>query len=121
MWTHAGDFDIVSADVSVENGIVYSKEPELNARIHDAWYIKPLCYTEQENVKLVQSIISESTFENLFPLRNQEYKYAYFLNAIAAYPAFCNTSLETYPVDYICRRELATLLTHIIEDTNAER
>ena len=53
LWTHAGDFDIVSADVSVENGIVYSKETELNERIHDAWYIKPLCYTEQENVKLV--------------------------------------------------------------------
>ena len=70
-------------------------------------------------MRLVQSIISESTFENLFPLRNSEYKYAYFLSAIAAYPAFCNTSLETYPIDYVCRRELATLLTHIIEDTNA--
>ena len=70
LWTHAGDFDIDSAGVSVENGIVYSKEPELNARIHDAWHIKPLCYGEQENVILVQSIISESTFENLFPLRN---------------------------------------------------
>ena len=56
----------------------------------------------------------------MFPLRNSAYNYSYFLYSVAAYPAFCNTSDGTYDADYVCRRELATLLTHIIEDTNAD-
>ena len=48
------------------------------------------------------------------------YRYSYFLYAVAQYPAFCNYAFETgISIDYVCRRELVTLLTHMIEDSNS--
>ena len=72
-------------------------------------------------MKHVRDIITENMWDEIFPIRDEAYNYSYFLYAVAAYPAFCNTSIEPdKTVDYVCRRELATLFTHMIEDTRVE-
>lgn len=66
-----------------------------------------------DNVQRVMGIISESTWNSVFPLKNSIYSYEKFLQAVAKYPSFCwevGTN-STYNVDTTCRRELATLLS----------
>jgi len=45
----------------------------------------------KDNVQRVKSIIDEDKFNDLFPLRDEEfYTYYNFLKAVGKFPAFCN-------------------------------
>ena len=87
---------------------------------------------EQPNVILVNSILSEQDFNDLFPDRNWSFttnekhkylEYGHFLTAVAQYPAFCGEyvadaadNLES--ATKACGRELATLLAHMTYETS---
>ena len=76
---------------------------------------------KQANVMLVSSILSENDWDNLFPERHEKYGYWAFLKSVAMYPAFCNEfkpardNLQSQ--ELACRRELATLLAHMMYET----
>ena len=100
--------------------MVYSIYSEIDARIKDAWYIEPHGFLGQDNIKRIKEILSEEDWEFLFPLRNEQYDYYDFLYAAASYPAFCNSRVLEDSTSYeeLCKRELSTILAHMIEDTN---
>ena len=41
------------------------------------------------NVLTVMDIVTLEAWDDLFPQRDEEYKYEYFLQAVAQFPAFC--------------------------------
>ena len=66
-------------------------------------------------------LISSTDWEKLFPDREAQYSYGAFLQAVAQYPYFCN---EFEPkiqnlrdVKTACKRELSTLLAHMIYES----
>ena len=86
---------------------------------------------EQPNVQRVASIFTQEDWEYIFPYRLPGYDYEFFLEAVALYPAFCNEFKLFYSEpeagyfynlssqDQACRRELATLLAHIVQKTGS--
>ncbi|WPY01383.1 Glycoside hydrolase family 19 domain protein [Candidatus Trichorickettsia mobilis] len=88
-----------------------------------------------ENVKRVEKIISESTWNTLFPLTNNStkegtpegigiYTYENFLKAVGAFPAFCGNyakhpKLKGVDADQICKKLLATTFAHFNKETSA--
>ncbi|WP_232313104.1 glycoside hydrolase family 19 protein [Enterovibrio coralii] len=69
------------------------------------------------NVKRVESIISESDWNHLFPLRDEKYTYLNFLKAIGKYPAFCGDYSDGRDAEAICRKSLATMFAHFTQET----
>ena len=79
----------------------------------------------------VASIFTQEDWEYIFPYRLPGYDYEFFLEAVALYPAFCNEFKLFYSEpeagyfnnlssqDQACRRELATLLAHIVQKTGS--
>ena len=78
--------------------------------------VRALSPQNPENVKRVESIISESTWNYLFPKRAPEYTYRHFLQAVAKFPALCGT-YEDRDSDAICRKALATMFAHFTQET----
>ena len=74
-----------------------------------------------KNVELVNSIISEEDWDELFPARQQGYEYEVFLRAVAQYPLFCGEFkpiMHNLQTEFLaCRRELATLFAHMVYET----
>lgn len=70
-----------------------------------------------ENVKRVESIVSEQQWEFLFPERHQNYTYLNFLKGVGKYPAFCGTYSDGRDSDAICRKSLATMFAHFTQET----
>ena len=70
-------------------------------------------------------ILTEEAWNQLFGFRNEIYTYDAFIYAAARYPAFCNSRAdegeETLTYDEACQRELAAILSHMIEDTNSQK
>jgi chitodextrinase len=71
------------------------------------------------NVRRVEAIIDESRFEYLFPMRAPEYTYRGFLQAIAKFPAVCDSYTDGRDDDAICRKTLATMFAHFAQETGA--
>ena len=75
----------------------------------------------RENVKMVQQTFKEQDWAYLFPFAPKGYTWDLFLQVVARFPAFCGEyepmrpNLQT-PED-ACRRELASLFTHIIAES----
>ncbi|MDF4004327.1 glycoside hydrolase family 19 protein [Luteibacter sp. PPL552] len=69
------------------------------------------------NVRRVESIVDEATFDYLFPLRQPEYSYRGFLQATAKFPAMCADYDDGRDADAICRRTLATMFAHFAQET----
>ena len=69
---------------------------------------------------MIMEVFGEEDFEHLFPLHDKLYTYEAFIVAAGLFPKFCGeddpslglTEAET------CKRELATLFSHIIYETN---
>ncbi|CAA0099207.1 Chitinase A [BD1-7 clade bacterium] len=78
--------------------------------------ITPLAASNPENVKRVETIISETDWNFLFPRRATEYTYVNFLKAIAKFPGFCGT-YSNGQSDAICRKALATMFAHFAQET----
>lgn len=69
------------------------------------------------NVKRVESIVSESAWNEIFPERDEKYTYLNFLKAIGKYPAFCGTYTDGRDSEAICRKSLATMFAHFTQET----
>ncbi|MCR3972888.1 chitinase [Aeromonas veronii] len=69
------------------------------------------------NVKRVESLLSESQFNYLFPLRAPEYTYRGLLQAAAKFPALCSDYSDGRDADAICRKTLATMFAHFAQET----
>ncbi len=79
--------------------------------------IKPLAESNPENVKRIESIISEVDWDFLFSKRAPEYTYRHFLQATGKFPAFCGTYDDGRDSDAICRKSLATIFAHFTQET----
>lgn len=77
--------------------------------------IEPGKATNPDNVKRVESILKESDWEYLFPLRAKEYSYSNFLKAVGKFPALCDTYTDGRDSLAICRKELATMFAHFAQ------
>ncbi|KUE79398.1 chitinase [Aeromonas schubertii] len=69
------------------------------------------------NVKRVESLLGESQFNYLFPLRAPEYTYRGLLQAAAKFPALCGDYSDGRDADAICRKTLATMFAHFAQET----
>ncbi|MEX1828296.1 glycoside hydrolase family 19 protein [Luteibacter sp. CQ10] len=69
------------------------------------------------NVRRVESIVDEATFDYLFPLRQPEYTYHGFLQAVAKFPSMCADYDDGRDADAICRKTLATMFAHFAQET----
>ena len=70
-----------------------------------------------DNVKRVESIVSESDWNYLFPERSPEYTYENFLKAVGKFPAFCGDYDDGRDAEAICRKSLATMFAHFTQET----
>ncbi|WP_318481138.1 chitinase [Photobacterium leiognathi] len=99
-------FDLVRSDtVTLDNASVEA--------------VLPLRAANPENVKRAESIVDEALWEFLFPIRNPAYTYNRFLQAIAKFPAFCRTYTDGRDSLAICKRSLATMFAHFVQETGA--
>ncbi|QHQ40900.1 hypothetical protein GTQ55_14610 [Microbulbifer hydrolyticus] len=69
------------------------------------------------NVQRVESIVDNSDWDFLFPVRAAEYSYSNFLRAVAKFPAFCGDYNDGRDADAICRKSLATMFAHFTQET----
>ncbi|WP_020412392.1 glycoside hydrolase family 19 protein [Microbulbifer sp. VTAC004] len=81
--------------------------------------VQPGRNTNPENVLRVESIISEDTWDYLFPVRADEYTYTNFLRAVAKFPAFCGEYTDGRDSDAICRKVLSVMFAHFGQETGA--
>ena len=72
--------------------------------------ISPLAVTNPQNVKNVEVIFPEDTFNNFFPNRNSAYTYTNLLKAIGKYPAICSDAS-------LCPKTLANMFAHFELET----
>ncbi|STP65871.1 chitinase [Enterobacter hormaechei] len=79
--------------------------------------IEPGRAANPDNVKRVEGIVKASDWEYLFPLRAQAYTYSNFLKAVGKFPALCKTYNDGRDSDAICRKELATMFAHFVQET----
>lgn len=79
--------------------------------------IEPGRAANPENVKRVESVVSEQDWDYLFPMRAPEYTYSNFLKAIGKFPAVCGTYTDGRDSDAICRKSLATMFAHFAQET----
>jgi len=99
--TSLGDISIMKARLIT----LPSEEVEL---------VRPGRKANPSNTQLVETIISNSDWEFLFPSRHPSYSYTNFLKAISKFPAVCS---ETDPTT--CRQVLATMFAHFTQETGA--
>lgn len=59
-------------------------------------------YKDLDNVKLVESVLTEDDFNKLFPLRDSLYTYQGFLRAVGKFPKFCGESNLSYSNEETC-------------------
>jgi chitodextrinase len=79
--------------------------------------ISPLRAANPENVRRLESIVSESDWDYLFAKRAPEYSYDKFLKAVGKFPAFCGDYDDGRDADAICRKSLATMFAHFTQET----
>ncbi len=99
-------FDLIRADIqTLDNTVVEA--------------VQPLRALNPENVKRAEMIVDDAMWHFLFPIRNEKYTYTNFLKAIAKFPAFCRTYTDGRNSDDICKRSLATMFAHFVQETGA--
>ncbi|WP_394199951.1 glycoside hydrolase family 19 protein [Shewanella waksmanii] len=81
--------------------------------------VTPLNANNPDNVKRLESILTEAQFEFLFAVRAPEYTYQGLLQAAAKFPALCGTYTDGRDSDAICRKSLATMFAHFAQETGA--
>jgi len=113
-WT-GNDFYDDGVNLGVSNGVPYSNDPAITARIQAAMAADGdvLDYMDKPNVQRVMSLVDATDWEDIFPIRDPLYEYEGFLRAVGKYEAFCGeTQLAGYTLEQTCKRELATLFAH---------
>lgn len=79
--------------------------------------VQPGRAANPDNVKRVESLLSNAQFEFVFPMRAPEYTYRGFLQAIAKFPAICGSYETAAKSDAVCRKTLATMVAHFAQET----
>lgn len=81
--------------------------------------IIPGASSNPDNVKRVESIVPESSWNYMFSLANTAYNYTRFLRAVGKFKGFCATYTDGRNSDAICRKALATMFAHFTQETGA--
>ncbi len=70
-------------------------------------------------MQLVNSVFSQEAWDSLFPNAIEGYDYDTFLGAVWRFPSFCGETEASKgrSLEDTCKRELATLLAHMIFET----
>ncbi|PSV87114.1 glycosyl hydrolase family 18 protein [Photobacterium leiognathi] len=79
--------------------------------------VSPLNTNNPDNVKRVESMFNQSNWDELFSHAAPEYSYTKFLQAVAKFPALCDTYTDGRDSDAICRKSLATMFAHFVQET----
>jgi len=79
--------------------------------------IKPGDATNPPNVKRLEKILPEESWDYLFPDRHPDYSYRRFLQAAGKFPAVCGDYADGRNADLICRKTLATMFAHFTQET----
>ena len=108
--------------IGVKNGVPYGLDPESQRRIDSATLQSggSVGNNDKENVRMIMEVFGEEDFEHLFPLHDRLYTYEAFTVAAGLFPKFCgedDPSLGLTAAE-VCKRELATLFSHVIFETN---
>ncbi len=81
--------------------------------------IIPKASSNPDNVKRVETILSESDWTYLFPVSNTAYNYTRFLRAVGKFKGLCSTYTDGRDSTAICRKSLATMFAHFTQETGA--
>jgi len=73
--------------------------------------VMPGSVSNPANVKIVESLLSNKKFRELFPRADPAYTYTNLLKAFAKFPALCTNQ-------QICRKTLATMFAHFQQETD---
>ena len=100
----------------------YGQDPESQRKIESATLQSGSAVEneDKENVRRIMEVFGEEDFEHLFPLHDKLYTYEAFVVAAGLFPKFCgedDPSLGLTSAE-VCKRELATLFSHVIFETN---
>ncbi|WP_082095661.1 chitinase [Photobacterium halotolerans] len=124
--TGAQAYTLTQSEVNADEAAIIAAQPEGLQLVRDA--IRTLdnasveaitvgAGSNPDNVKRVESIVSESDWQFLFPERNEKYTYLNFLKGIGKFPAFCGNYTDGRDADAICRKSLATMFAHFTQET----
>lgn len=85
----------------------------------DVEAVRPGRADNPSNVRRVEAIVPEQSFDELFPVRHIKYSYENLLRGIAKFPAYCGDYSDGRDADAICRKLLATSFAHFVQETGA--
>ena len=116
LWT-GHDVDYVSQNIKVRNGV--ASKIVVDGGVWSAW-MRDLdsSWAEQSNVLRVAHILTQSVWDHLFPYARSMYSRDDFLRAVGRYNKFCDDYDDVFEASEMCKKELSTVLTHIIVDTS---
>ena len=121
VWTGQDWYD-EDEGLGVKNGVPYGQDPETQRRINSATLQSgpDVQNEDKENVRMIMEVFGEEDFEHLFPLHDKLYTYEAFTVAAGLFPKFCGETDESLGLTEaeVCKRELATLFSHVIFETN---
>ena len=122
LWTGHDYYDKTNK-IGVKNGVPYSNDADVKRRLTSPLTVDgsvKLDYKTKENVKTVMKFMDSEKWDTAFPLANDIYTYDNFLMAVAKFPSFCNeTNLSGWTVEKTCKRELAGMFAHWVQETGA--
>lgn len=79
--------------------------------------IAPGAASNPSNVKRVEQLITPEKWELFFPHRDPAYTYDNFLKAVGKFPILCGDHSDGKDADAICRKTLATMFAHFVQET----
>lgn len=102
------------------NGEPYGDNAEAIRRINSPKPIDGdvLDYLDMDNVKLVQQFLEEDDWDYFFPMRNELYTLDGFFKAVGKFPAFCGENNREQSDLETCKREVATLFAHFVQESS---
>ncbi len=79
--------------------------------------VSPNASNNPDNVKRVESILSQAQWNETFPMAHSAYTYKKLLQSVAKFSGFCATYEDGRDSDAICRKSLATMFAHFTQET----
>ncbi|MGS0743332.1 glycoside hydrolase family 19 protein [Glaciimonas sp. GG7] len=114
--------DALATEAKLKNFDLFKKVQESVRTLDNAevFLVKPGRAENPENVRRFEHLISNETWEYLFPHRHASYTYQNMLQAVAKFPAVCgNYDDPSNPnkADEVCARSMATIFAHFSQET----
>ncbi|MGR5063222.1 glycoside hydrolase family 19 protein [Photobacterium sp. DNB22_13_2] len=123
---YAEPYDMLLSDILADEQAIIAEQPEGLAlviesiRTLDNEKVEAISVgnpNNPENVKRVESLVSEDDWNFLFVERHAQYTYLNLLKGIGKFPAFCGNYDDGRDPDAICRKSLATMFAHFTQET----